>query len=137
MSSIFIYTPTITATYYSLHISCLRTYFHKSALLFHLSIIPPLHITIDIPLSRLSYPSLDLSFSPYPLFHLSIILLINHILPSNINLQLFFLYMNRLISSDLDCYWRISTPANSPPDSHYSEVNPTIYNDLNTCPSGL
>jgi hypothetical protein len=141
ISSIFIYTPIITATYWSVHISCLRlfmcSHFHKSALLFHLLIIPTLHITIDILLSRLSYSSLDLSVSPYPLFHLPIILLINHILPSNINHQLFFLYMNKFISSDLDWYWRTRTSANSPPDSHYSKVNPTTYHDLNTCPSGL
>jgi hypothetical protein len=53
--------------------------------LFHLSRVPPLHVTIDIPLSRLIYPSLDLSVSPYPFFRLPIILLTNHIIPSNIN----------------------------------------------------
>jgi len=95
-----------------------------------------LPITIDIPVSRLIYQSLNLSVSPYPVFHLPIILLIHHILPSSINLQLFILYMDRFISSDLDCYWRISTPANSPPYSPYSEVNPTLYHDLNTLRTG-
>jgi hypothetical protein len=111
--------------------------FHKSALLFHLSTIPPSHITIDIPLYRLIYQSLNLSVSPYPVFHLPIILLIHHIFPSNISLQLFILYMDRFISSDLDCYWRISTPASSPPYSPYSEVNPTLCHDLDIRPSGL
>jgi hypothetical protein len=83
ISPIFIDTLIIIATYWSLHISCLRlflrSYFHISTLLFHPSIIPPLHVTIDIPLSLslslspLIHHSLKLFVSQNPFFHLPII----------------------------------------------------------------
>jgi hypothetical protein len=116
------------------------TSLHQSSLLFDLSIIPPLHLTIDMPFYRLIYPSFALSFSSYQFLQLPIILPINHTLPSNTGQSLhysFHIYESTHSFRPCSLLKRFHTRQFCTPFSLFRAKSNRIYRDLNTRPSGL